>query len=160
LGSTVREGQRSVVAATTERSDLADGVYWEHGAAHVESLHVDRTPPRLTISLEGEGLEHAGPDATAALARRLCERVPGARLTHPWSGPTEASADGLPYIGAIAPRQFAALGLGDNDVTFGTLAGMMAADAVSGKISPWRDRFGFDRRSDHRDAPLRAASSA
>ena len=37
------------------------------------------------------------------------------------------TADGLPYIGETATHQFAGTGYSGNGMTFGTLAGMMAA---------------------------------
>jgi glycine/D-amino acid oxidase-like deaminating enzyme len=159
LAARVRTVHRAVASGTTDRSDLAEGLYWEHGATAGESLIVERSQPRLDVRLEGMR-DAAGRDASAGLARRLCERVPGVRLTHRWSGPSEEPVDDLPYIGAFAPRQFVAAGLGPNEATFGTLAGMMAADAVSGKISPWRDRFSVDRGARAREASLPAASSA
>jgi glycine/D-amino acid oxidase-like deaminating enzyme len=160
LTSRIRQVQRAVVGATADRNDLADGLYWEHGADGGESLTVDRSQQTLRVGVEGVLRDAGGREAIAGLARRLCERVPGARLTHQWSGPAEESVDGLPCIGAVAPRQFVAAGLGDNDIAFGTLAGMMAADAVSGRVNPWRERLGFDRDRVAGEVPLRTASSA
>ena len=49
--------------------------------------------------------------------------------------------DGLPYIGETAAHQFAATGFSGNGMTFGTLAGMMAADAILGRTNPWARLF-------------------
>ena len=46
--------------------------------------------------------------------------------------------DGLPYIGGNAQHQFVATGFSGNGMTFGTLAGMMACDAMLGRDNPWR----------------------
>jgi glycine/D-amino acid oxidase-like deaminating enzyme len=160
LTSRVRQVQRAVIGGTSDRNDLADGLYWEHGSEGGESLMVDRSRQNLDVRLEGVLRDGGGRDTIAGLTRRLCERMPGVRLTHQWTGLADESVDGLPCIGTVAPRQFVAAGLGDNDVTFGTLAGMMAADAVSGRVNPWRERLGFDCGRVAGEVPLRAATPA
>ena len=53
--------------------------------------------------------------------------------------------DGLPYIGKMADHRTAATGFGGNGMTFGTLAGIMIADAIQGRQNPWVDLFDPDR---------------
>ena len=53
--------------------------------------------------------------------------------------------DGLPFIGEMAPKQFAATGFSGNGMTFGTLAAMMASDAALGRSNPWRELFDIGR---------------
>ena len=45
----------------------------------------------------------------------------------------------------MAPQQFAATGFAGNGMTFGTLAAMMAADAILGRANPWRELFDIGR---------------
>jgi nitrite reductase/ring-hydroxylating ferredoxin subunit len=54
--------------------------------------------------------------------------------------------DGLPYIGETAERQFVATGFSGNGMTFGTLAAMMACDAVLGRENPWQDLLSVNRK--------------
>ena len=57
-------------------------------------------------------------------------------VTHRWSGEVWASLDGLPYIGpdlTPAPERFIATGYNGVGMTFGTLAGLMAADWAVGR---------------------------
>ena len=49
--------------------------------------------------------------------------------------------DGLPYIGETADRQFAATGFSGNGMTFGTVAGMMAFDRITGRTNRWQELF-------------------
>ena len=63
--------------------------------------------------------------------------VPGIELTHRWSGQVIETQDGLPYIGESADHQYAATGFSGNGMTFGTLAAMMATDAILGRRNPW-----------------------
>jgi glycine/D-amino acid oxidase-like deaminating enzyme/nitrite reductase/ring-hydroxylating ferredoxin subunit len=71
--------------------------------------------------------------------------APDAEVDYRWSGQVVESIDGLPFIGESAPQQFSATGYGGNGLTFGTLAGVMAADWVSGVANPWRELFAWDR---------------
>jgi Rieske Fe-S protein len=71
----------------------------------------------------------------------LRTRASDIELTHRWSGQVIETPDGLPYIGRMADRQLAATGFAGNGMTFGTLAGMMMADAIAGRSNPWADLF-------------------
>jgi glycine/D-amino acid oxidase-like deaminating enzyme/nitrite reductase/ring-hydroxylating ferredoxin subunit len=81
-------------------------------------------------------------DRLESALRRMC---PAASITHRWSGQVIETNDGLPYIGAMSPHQFAATGFAGNGLTFGTLAGMMAADHVAGRDNPWSGTFDIGR---------------
>ena len=65
-------------------------------------------------------------------------------VTHRWSGEVWASLDGLPYIGpdlTPAPGRFIATGFDGVGMTFGTLAGMMAADWAMDKTNEYADLY-------------------
>ena len=68
-------------------------------------------------------------------------------ITHRWSGQVIETADGLPFIGDTAPQQFAGTGYSGNGMTFGTLAGMMAADRIMGRSNPWSALFDPSRKT-------------
>lgn len=80
------------------------------------------------------------------LATRFREYFPDAEIDHHWSGQVTETNDGLPLIGETAPHQFAATGFCGTGMTFGTLGGMMAADALLGRRNPWRDLFDINRK--------------
>jgi Rieske Fe-S protein len=67
--------------------------------------------------------------------------VPGIAISHRWSGQVIETADGLPYIGEVTPREIAGTGFSGNGMTFGTLTGMFVHDAWAGRTHPWRDLF-------------------
>jgi nitrite reductase/ring-hydroxylating ferredoxin subunit/flavin-dependent dehydrogenase len=81
------------------------------------------------------------------LEQRLKKIIPEARTERRWSGQVIESNDGLPYIGETAPSQFAATGFCGNGMTFGTLAAMMACDAVEGRQNPWKELFAMERKT-------------
>jgi glycine/D-amino acid oxidase-like deaminating enzyme/nitrite reductase/ring-hydroxylating ferredoxin subunit len=80
------------------------------------------------------------------LERVVAALVPEAVIERRWSGQVLESVDGLPYIGEVNDGQFVAAGFGGNGMTFGTLAGMMARDAIIGASNPWSDLFSPDRK--------------
>ena len=82
----------------------------------------------------------------ARLEKRLRAMTPSIEITHRWSGQVIETNDGLPFIGETSERQFAATGYAGNGMTFGTLAGMMACDAVLGRPNPWADLFDPSRK--------------
>jgi Rieske Fe-S protein len=82
----------------------------------------------------------------ARLEELLKKLVPSAKVDHRWSGQVIETHDGLPYIGETAQGQFAATGFAGNGMTFGTLAGMMACDAVFERENPWKGIFDVNRK--------------
>jgi glycine/D-amino acid oxidase-like deaminating enzyme/nitrite reductase/ring-hydroxylating ferredoxin subunit len=81
-------------------------------------------------------------DQLEAAAKAL---IPGLDVTHHWSGQVITTNDGLPFIGETSSRQFAGTGFAGNGTTFGTLTGMMAADAALGLKNPWSELFNVGR---------------
>lgn len=152
-----------VVSGTAPHGAIDEGIYWEHRDAPYEYLRIDRQEHHDFVMFGG--LDHAGLEKAAAtdrfarLERRLAQRVPGVRVDYRWSGQIAEAADGVPYIGEVAEGVFIATGFGGNGMTFGTLAGMMTADAVRGDRNPWRDLFD-PRRTNVITGPWRGALAA
>lgn len=84
-------------------------------------------------------------DVYARLEECFHRFVPDAVIDHRWSGQVIETNDGLPFIGESADRQFIATGYGGNGLTFGTLAAMMAVDAVTHRKNPWQALFDVHR---------------
>jgi glycine/D-amino acid oxidase-like deaminating enzyme/nitrite reductase/ring-hydroxylating ferredoxin subunit len=80
------------------------------------------------------------------LITTLKEILPDAKVDRRWSGQVIETNDGLPFIGETAERQFVATGFSGNGMTLGTLAGMMACDAVLKRENPWQKLFAVDRK--------------
>ncbi len=136
------------VAARVEPGRVPDALFWDTASPY----RYLRTEPRQSFdSVIWGGEDHKtgqADDASARferLAASLGHLVPEATLSHRWSGQVIETADGLPFIGEMAPRQFVATGFAGNGMTLGTLGGMMAADAVLGRPNPWTGLFDPDR---------------
>jgi glycine/D-amino acid oxidase-like deaminating enzyme/nitrite reductase/ring-hydroxylating ferredoxin subunit len=92
------------------------------------------------------GSEKASTERFEALESELRSWLPEVSLevTQRWSGEVWASLDGLPYIGpdlAPAPERFIASGFAGVGMTFGTLAGLMAADWALDKTHKYADLY-------------------
>ena len=153
LGSTLLQTKLAlyttyVVAGRVARGAVPDALFWDTA-----------DPYRyLRLAAEGDGdvaiyggADHKTgqhgdeEDRFAGLERSLAALVPGVSLSARWSGQVIEPVDGLPYIGESSPRQFVATGFAGNGMTFGTLAGMMATDAVLGRQNPWSGLFDVGR---------------
>lgn len=80
------------------------------------------------------------------LLAELSQMIKISKVEHHWSGQVIETADGLPYIGWATEDQYIATGFSGNGLTFGTLAGMMARDAITGRKNPWEDLFSPQRK--------------
>ncbi len=92
------------------------------------------------------GLERADPDRFDALESELRAWLPGVALEveYRWTGEVWASLDGLPYIGLDlppAPERFIATGYDGVGTTFGTLAGLIAAEWAAGREHAYADLY-------------------
>jgi glycine/D-amino acid oxidase-like deaminating enzyme/nitrite reductase/ring-hydroxylating ferredoxin subunit len=138
-----------VVAGRVAPGTIPDALFWDTA----DPYHFLRLEPHhgFDVVIFG-GEDHKtgqAADTNACYDRletTLIRLVPGVELTHRWSGQVIETPDGLPYIGETADRQFAATGFSGNGMTFGTLGGMMAADAVLGRANPWIDLFDPGRK--------------
>jgi glycine/D-amino acid oxidase-like deaminating enzyme/nitrite reductase/ring-hydroxylating ferredoxin subunit len=139
-----------VVAGRVAKGAVPDVLLWDTADPY-RYFRVDPHRDYDIVILGGE--DHKTGQATdteeryARLERVLAALVPGVELSHRWSGQVIETPDGLPYIGATAEHQYAATGYAGNGLTFGTLAGMMIADRITGQANPWTDLFDPDRKA-------------
>ena len=129
---------------------IPEAAFWDTSKPYYY-LRVDRRPGHDYAIFGGEDHKTGQvSDTTAAYARlEQCFRsfVPEANVDHRWSGQVIETNDGLPFIGETAEKQFVATGFSGNGLTFGTLAAMMAVDAVNRRKNPWQDLFDVNRRA-------------
>ncbi len=136
------------VAGQVQRGRVPDALFWDTGDPY-RYIRIDRQNGHDTVIYGGEDHKTGQADDPASrfetLSAALRALVPGITITNQWSGQVIETADGLPYIGEIAARQFLATGYSGNGMTFGTLSAVMAADRIEGRPNPWRDLFDVDR---------------
>jgi glycine/D-amino acid oxidase-like deaminating enzyme/nitrite reductase/ring-hydroxylating ferredoxin subunit len=137
-----------VLGGRVPKGTVPDALFWDTA----DPYHYLRLDPRreFDVVIFG-GNDHKTGQSNDTRARyhslenTLKQLVPDIVVTHRWSGQVIETQDGLPYIGETSARQFAATGFAGNGMTFGTLAGMMARDAVLGRRNPWDQLFDTGR---------------
>jgi glycine/D-amino acid oxidase-like deaminating enzyme/nitrite reductase/ring-hydroxylating ferredoxin subunit len=136
------------VRARTPKGSVPDALYWDTVTPY-RYVRLDPHPGFDHVILGGADHKTGQSDDPgvhlAEVEAALRTVAPEADIDYRWSGQVVESSDGLPFIGESAPQQFSATGYGGNGLTFGTLAGLMAADWVSGIANPWRELFAWDR---------------
>jgi Rieske Fe-S protein len=137
------------LGARIPRDTIPAASFWDTASPY-HYLRVERRRGHDFAIYGGEDHKTGQRDDTRAafarLARQFRRLVPGADITHQWSGQVIETNDGLPFIGQTAENQFAATGFAGNGMTFGTLSAMMAVDAMLGRKNPWQRLFAPDRR--------------
>ncbi len=133
-----------VVAGRVPQGTVPDGLYWDTADPY-HYLRIEPQRDHDVVIFGGKDHKTGQAEDTeacyAALESLVRNLVPGIELTHRWSGQVIETPDGLPYIGRMADHQYAATGFAGNGMTFGTLGGMMAADAILGIRNPWTELF-------------------
>jgi glycine/D-amino acid oxidase-like deaminating enzyme/nitrite reductase/ring-hydroxylating ferredoxin subunit len=128
---------------------VPDALFWDTGDPY-QYIRLDPRNGTDAIIFGGEDHKTGQVDDTrdcfARLESQINSRISDFDVTHRWSGQVIETPDGLPYIGYAAPHQFAATGFSGNGMTFGTLAAMMAADAIAGRTNPWQKLFDIHRK--------------
>lgn len=138
------------IAGRLPSGRIASGLYWDTAEPY-HYLRVE-SQPGGALAIFG-GADHKTGQVTdtdsryESLVATLRRIAPTFELHHRWSGQVVESVDGLPFVGETSTGQFVATGFGGNGMTFGTIAAMMARDAVLGRSNPWREIFDPGRTS-------------
>jgi glycine/D-amino acid oxidase-like deaminating enzyme/nitrite reductase/ring-hydroxylating ferredoxin subunit len=133
-----------VVAGRVNSGSVPDALFWDTASPY-HYLRIEPQHDHQLVIFGGEdhktGQVSDTSECYARLEQSLVAALPGIAVSHRWSGQVIETPDGLPYIGRMADHQYAATGFGGNGMTFGTLAGIMIADAIQGQQNPWVDLF-------------------
>ena len=138
-----------VVGGRVPAGTVPDALFWDTADPY-HYLRLDRGDDGGEYVIYG-GEDHKTGQADdtrecfSRLERALSRLIPGVAVTHRWSGQVVETNDGLPFIGEMVPHQFTATGFAGNGMTFGTLGGMMARDAILDRPNPWRELFDVGR---------------
>lgn len=139
-----------MIAARVPTGTIPDARWWDTSDPYAY-LRLEPHRGFDLVILGGEDHKTGQEADTAAcygrLEARLTSGLPGAKVTHRWSGQVIETPDGLPDIGRSAEHQYQATGYAGNGLTFGTLAGMMIADAILERPNPWAELFDPHRKA-------------
>jgi glycine/D-amino acid oxidase-like deaminating enzyme/nitrite reductase/ring-hydroxylating ferredoxin subunit len=133
-----------VIAGRVTPGTVPDALFWDTADPY-HYLRLERHRDYDLVIFGGEDHKTGQVSHTNACFQRLEQKlttlIPGIEITHRWSGQVIETPDGLPYIGRMADHQHAATGFSGNGMTFGTLGGIMIADAIAGRPNPWAELF-------------------
>jgi Rieske Fe-S protein len=139
-----------VIAGRVPSGVVSDALWWDTSDPYY-FLRVEPHRDFDIVIFGGEDHKTGQQADTVDCYRRLEERltalIPRVDVTHRWSGQVIETPDGLPYIGQSAEHQYAATGYAGNGLTFGTLAGIMIADAILERSNPWAELFDPSRKA-------------
>ncbi|WP_425615997.1 FAD-dependent oxidoreductase [Anatilimnocola sp. NA78] len=138
-----------VIGAKIPRGQLPVASFWDTSDPYYY-LRVEAGKAKDYAIFGGQDHKTGQVDSEQAfqdLRKVLTVIIPEAQPDRQWSGQVIETNDGLPYIGETAERQFVATGFSGNGMTFGTLAGLMAREAMQGKKNPWQELFSVNRQS-------------
>ncbi|HET9705435.1 MAG TPA: FAD-dependent oxidoreductase [Vicinamibacterales bacterium] len=139
-----------VVAGRVAKGAVPDALWWDTSDPY-HYLRIDPHRDYDVVIFGGADHKTGQVEDTEACYRQVAERlrayISDVDITHRWSGQVIDTPDGLPYIGETAPHQYAATGFVGNGLTFGTVAGIIIADAITKVDNPWRDLFNPTRKA-------------
>jgi glycine/D-amino acid oxidase-like deaminating enzyme/nitrite reductase/ring-hydroxylating ferredoxin subunit len=146
---------------------VPESLFWDTGDPYLY-LRFDRQEKGCSVIIGGEDHKTGQETDTEACYGRLEQTLkslfPSARVVRRWSGQVWEPADGLPYIGEVAERQFVATGFAGNGMTLGTFSAGLISDLIGGRKNPWTALFSPDRKAlsgvweyvrENKDYPLR-----
>jgi len=138
-----------VIAARIPPGSVQPGLYSDTSTPYYFLRVHDANGYQVAI-FGGEDHKTGTVDDTEAhyqmLETTLHQLLPAAEIERRWSGQVVETADGLPYIGYTAEHQFAGTGYSGNGLTFGTLAGIMAHDAILKQTNPLQGLLAPERK--------------
>jgi glycine/D-amino acid oxidase-like deaminating enzyme/nitrite reductase/ring-hydroxylating ferredoxin subunit len=138
------------IAAPLHDATPEPGVYWCIGQ---ESYSVrtfvehERTYLVVVGSAHKLGEKEVGQERFQELELFARDHFPIGPVEYRWSAQRYRAKDKLPFIGRNVDAQntYIATGFSGDGLTYGTLAGMMLADEILGRGTPWRDLYAVDR---------------
>ncbi|AKF04000.1 FAD-dependent oxidoreductase [Sandaracinus amylolyticus] len=141
---------RSYVLAFEAPIERAPGLFWDT----YEPYHYIRNATVLGktfVVIGGSDHRTGGESETERhydeLAKYVFERFGFGGAALRWSAQVYEPVDGLPFIGTRPTGEHVhfATGFSGNGMTFGTIAAMITADAIMGRVSPWADLYAAGR---------------
>jgi glycine/D-amino acid oxidase-like deaminating enzyme/nitrite reductase/ring-hydroxylating ferredoxin subunit len=138
------------VAAPLHDATPEPGVYWcigqERYSVRTYAAH-GRNYLVVVGSAHKLGEREVGEERFQQLELFARDHFPIGPLEYRWSAQRYRAKDKLPFIGrnVDASNTYIATGFSGDGLTYGTLAGMMLADEILGRGTPWRDLYAVDR---------------
>jgi glycine/D-amino acid oxidase-like deaminating enzyme/nitrite reductase/ring-hydroxylating ferredoxin subunit len=147
-----------VIGVRVAKGSIPPGLYWDTAEPYHYVRLLDPAGPGDTDVLLVGGEDHKtgqpdGDERTAfdRLAAWTRDHFGVGDVVSRWSGQVMEPADLLAYIGRNPGDRHTWIVTGDsgNGMTHGTIAGILLADLIAGRPSPWRDAYDPARKPVH-----------
>ena len=141
-----------VVAAPIEPGSMSDGLFWDTAYPyHYTRVLGTQKGPHVMVGGEDRDVGKKGNDVRRyeELESYCRERFGVRTFSHRWSGQINEPEDKIPFIGRSAHGKnvWMATGYSGTGMTYGTLGGMMLADAALGRENRFASLFDPSRRT-------------
>jgi glycine/D-amino acid oxidase-like deaminating enzyme/nitrite reductase/ring-hydroxylating ferredoxin subunit len=138
------------IAAPLHDAIPEPGIYWCLGEQrHSIRTFTEHGRSYLVVigSAHALGEKEVGEERFGQLEQFARGHFPIGPVEYRWSAQRYRAKDKLPYIGrnVDARNTYIATGFSADGLTYGTLAGMMLADEILGRGTPWRDLYSVER---------------
>jgi glycine/D-amino acid oxidase-like deaminating enzyme/nitrite reductase/ring-hydroxylating ferredoxin subunit len=138
------------IAAPLHDSIAEPGIYWCLGEGrHSIRTYTEHGRTWLVAigSAHSLGGQEVGQERFQQLELFARDHFPIGPVEYRWSAQRYRAKDKLPCIGRNVDAQntYIATGFSGDGLTYGTLAGMMLADEILGRGTPWRDLYAVGR---------------
>ncbi|MCU1359901.1 MAG: FAD-dependent oxidoreductase, partial [Ilumatobacteraceae bacterium] len=141
--------ERSYVVAGRARGETPAGMYIAHDAGWSVRPWMSADGPMLLVGGESHAMtDHVESKDHYAALEAYATREYGLEVTHRWSAFDYATADGLPFIGRLAPgsnRRFVATGFRKWGMTTSMVSAMIISDLVAERENPYAATYDSTR---------------
>jgi glycine/D-amino acid oxidase-like deaminating enzyme/nitrite reductase/ring-hydroxylating ferredoxin subunit len=142
------------IAFEIENNYVPDSLYWDNEDPY-HYIRVHREDEKNFLIIGGEdhktGTENNPEerfDNLVQWSKEHFEKI--GKAAYKWSGQILEPHDGLAFIGKDPENEkhvYIATGYSGNGLTYGTIAGIMFRDMLSGKKNPWTELYDTERKS-------------
>jgi glycine/D-amino acid oxidase-like deaminating enzyme/nitrite reductase/ring-hydroxylating ferredoxin subunit len=134
------------IAITLKDNGSVPGLFWDtKDPYHYIRSHRDDSRNYIIIGGEDHktGQETHTEDSFRKLLSYAHERFNMDALAYRWSGQIIEPCDGLPFIGKnpMSDHIYVATGYAGTGLTFGTIAGLILSDQITGEANPWSELY-------------------
>jgi len=143
---------RSYAVAGQTSTKLPLGLYWDTADPYhyIRAVNAPGSADESWLIIGGEDHKTGTQSKASARYRNLERYAERFALNDPamrWSGQIMEPVDGLPFIGTNTHSKhvYVATGYAGQGMTYGTLAGLLLSDAITGQTNPWAEIYSATR---------------
>jgi glycine/D-amino acid oxidase-like deaminating enzyme/nitrite reductase/ring-hydroxylating ferredoxin subunit len=139
-----------VMAAKLRSGNYPEGLFWDTAKPyHYIRTYQGDEVKYLVVGGEDHKTGHGenSEENFQRLEKYIRERFDVEEISYRWSGQYYEPADGLPYVGRspFSKKAYVATGFSGDGLVYGTIAGLIIADLITGKENKWLEAYDSTR---------------